>query len=253
MKLFFFIIITIIFLPIIINAQEIKVDVLEILDVEVQGLKYNSVINNGEPLKVSFDLFNSGSVGYKARVRLDIFKQNNLTQTLWSNEEDFFPGVSHHFDIYYPVNMIGNFKAVLKVYLANEIKEMKPFNFQVKKTTLPSETFDIKDFNTYEKELEFNIISNKTIEKVLIIPTNCPLGWICEQKKIERIKESDLSKIELSYEPSLWKESEITINILTEDGKYITTKSFTLKRVGTWKQFLHDFIRIFNKYYSRIF
>jgi len=235
----------IIFLPIVVNAQETKVGVKEVLDIETLGMKYNSLIENGEPLRVSFELFNSGSVGYKARVRLDIFKQNDLLQTVWSSEENFVPGVAHHFDIYYPVNLVGNFKVKLKVYFANEMKELKSFNLQVKKTTLADDTFDIKDFTTYEKEIEFNIVSNKTLEKVLIVPTNCPMGWVCEQTKIERIKENDLNKVTLLYEPSLWKESDITINILTEDGKYITTKSSTLKKVSALRQFFRDFPKIF--------
>jgi hypothetical protein len=237
----------IIFLPIIVNTQEIKVGVKETLEIEALGLKYNSLIENGEPLKVSFELFNVGSVGYKARVKLNIFNQSNLLQTVWSNEKDFAPGITHHFDIYYPINQVGNFKVELKVYFADEIKELKSFNFQVKKTTLPENTFDMRDFNTYEKEIEFKIISNKTLEKLLIIPTNCPMGWICEQTKIERMKENELNEITLSYEPSLWKESDITINVLTEDGKYLTNKPFTLRRVGMLRQFLHDFSRIFKK------
>jgi hypothetical protein len=240
----------IIFLSFIVKAQEVKVGVLEVLEVEPLNLKYNSLIENGEPLKVSFELFNSGSAGYKARVRLDIFNKNNLLQSSWSNEEDFVPGATHHFDIYYPVNIIGNFKAELKIYFANEIKELKSFNFQVKKITLHENPFYIENFNTYEKEIEFNIISNKTLDKILIIPTNCPIGWVCEQTKIEKIKENELSKITLYYEPSLWKESDIAINVLTEDGKYITIKSFTLRKVGMFKQFLHDFSRIIKKYFQ---
>lgn len=250
MRLLFFLFIIILFLPILVNTQEIKIGIKEVLDIQTSGFSYNSLIEKGEPLKVSFELFNSGSTGYRARVRLDIFKQNNLIQTVWGSEEDFVPGVTHHFDIYYPVNIAGNFKAELKVYFANEIKEMKSFNFQVKKTTPPDNTFQIKYFNTYEKEMEFNIISNKSLEKVLIVPTNCPMGWVCEQKKLEKIKENELNKITLHYEPSLWKESDIIISVLTEDGKFITTEPFTLRRVGTLKQFLHDFSRTFRRYFQ---
>jgi hypothetical protein len=253
MKLLLFLIITIIFLPIIVNSQEVKVNIKGTLDIEALNLKYNPLIENGEPLKVSFELFNSGSIDYKARVRLDILKQNNLLQTVWSNEEDFVPGATHHFDIYYPVNLVGNFNAELKIYFANEIKDLKSFNFQVKKITLPDRAFDIKNLNTYEKEIVFNIISNKTFEKILIVPTNCPIGWICEQTKIEKINENELNKIKLYYIPSLWKESDININIFTEDGKYITTKTFTLKRVGILRQFLHDFLITFQRFFSKIF
>ena len=252
MKLLFFLITIFIFLSIAVNAQEIKVNVIETLKIEALGLKYNSSIENGEPLKISFEVFNTGSVGYKTRVRLDIYKQKELIQTLWSNEEDFIPGVIHHFDIYYPTTQVGNFKAELKFFFANEIKELKSFNFQVKKVTLHENIFDIKEIETYENEIELKIISNKTLENVLIIPTNCPIGWICEQTKIEKINSNELSQINLPYESNLWRDSDITFNILTEDGKYITTKSFTLKKVGNFKQFLHDTPRLLKKYFPII-
>ncbi len=248
MKSFFFIIFVIMFLPTIIKAQEIDVNVIEIIKINILGLKYNSLIENGEPLKASFELFNSGSVGYKARVRLNIYKQNKLMQTLWSSEEDFAPGVNHHFDMYYHVNLVGSFKVELKVYVADEIRELKSFNFQVKKINPSNNTFNIKDIKTYEEEIEFNLISKNNLENILIIPTNCPLGWICEQKKIEKIKQNEPVEIKLFYKPGLWKENQITINILTEDGKFIKAENFNLKRESTFNQFIHDFIKLFRKY-----
>lgn len=244
MKILPFIII-ILLLPSLVYAQIISVGVSEILKTEILGFSYNSLIENGEPLNVSFELSNTGSVGYKARVRLDIFNRTTLLQTIWSNEENFPPGKNYRFNVYYPVTSEGKFKAIVRIYYAKEIEEIKSFDFQVKKTIIPENVFSITDLNTYEKEIEFNLMSNKTFDNVLIIPTNCPIGWVCEQKKLDKIKGNEINKISLFYEPSLWKESGITINIITEDGKYGTTEGFVMKRVGPFKQFLHDFLKLF--------
>jgi hypothetical protein len=241
--------ILILLLPSVSYAQVIGVGVSEIMKMEILGLEYNSLIENGEPLKVSFEVSNIGSVGYRARIRLDIFNRTNPLQTVWSSEENLPPGVGYHFNVYYPVNYEGKFKARVRVYYANEIEEVKSFDFQVKKTTPPEKSFSITNFMTYKEEVEFNLKSNETLENILIVPTNCPTGWICEQKKLDKIRENEINKISLYYSPSLWKESGITINVFMEDGKYDTTETFMLQKVGFLRQFLHDFSKSF-RYFS---
>lgn len=241
-------IIVILLLQSVAYAQFIGVGVSEVLKTEVLGLEYNSLIENGEPLKVSFELSNIGSIGYRARVRLNIYNRTNLLQTVWSSEENLPPGIGYHFNVYYPVNSEGKFKARVRVYYANEIEEVKSFDFQVKKIISPKNTFYITNFRTYKEEVEFNLRSNETLENILIVPTNCPTGWVCEQKKLDGIKENETKKISLFYNPSLWKESGITINIFTEDGKYGTTETFVMKKVGFLSQFLHDFSKLFKDF-----
>ncbi|MDI6826312.1 MAG: hypothetical protein QMD36_03940 [Candidatus Aenigmarchaeota archaeon] len=240
--------IVILLLPSVAYAQVIRVGIQEVLKTEVLGLEYNSLIENGEPLKVSFELSNTGSVGFRARVRLDIFNQSNLLQTVWSGEENFPPGTGYRFNVYYPIHSEGKFKAKVRVYFANEIEEIKSFDFHVKKVIVPEKSFDIMSFRTYKEEVEFMLKSNKTLENVLIVPV-CPTGWVCEQKKLDRIKGNETKKITLFYEPSLWKESGITINVFTEDGKYGMTEAFMMRRVGILRQFLHDFSKLFG-YFS---
>jgi len=237
--------IIILLLPSVVYAQVINVGVSEVLKKEVLGLKYNSVIENGEPLKVSFEFFNPGSVGYKARVRLDIFNRSEILQTLWSSEEDFPPSASYHFELYYPVNYEGKFKAKIRVYYANEIEEIKSFDFQVKKIISAKKTFEITNFRTYKDEIEFDLMSDETLENVLVVPTNCPIGWVCEQKKLDKIKVNETKKVTLFYESSLWKESGISINVFTQDGKYVMNEAFSMKRVDFLRQLFHDILKLF--------
>jgi hypothetical protein len=235
-------------LPSLAYAQIISVGIAEVLKIEILGLEYNSVIESGEPLKVSFELSNIGSIGFRARARLDIFNQSNLLESVWSSEEDFPPSKGYRFNLYYPINSEGKFKARVRIYYANEIEEIKSFDFRVKKIITPEKVFEITSFTTYEKEIEFILKSNRTLENILIVPF-CPRAWVCEQKKLGSIKANETTKVTLFYEPSLWRESSIKINVFTEDGKYATTENFTMRRVGFLRQFIHDFSKFF-RYFS---
>ena len=62
----------------ILKAQQIDVNIKEVLEIEDTSIDYNTTITDGRPFKVNMELYNSGSVGYNARVRLDIFDKKRL-------------------------------------------------------------------------------------------------------------------------------------------------------------------------------
>lgn len=232
MKFLFVLIVSFFLILSISKAQLIDVNIKEIIEVEATSIDYNSTITDGKPFKVNIKLFNPGSVGYKARIRLDIFDQDNLIFTSWGEEEYFYPGNQKIYDLYwYPLNLEGKFKASVKIYYANEIKKIKPIKFEVEPVETPPENvFEILDFRTYDDEVEFLIKSNRTVENIVFIPSDYPTTWIFEQAKISKLEDGNVEIINLKYEPSLWKQDDITMNIFTENGKYYTSKPFTLER-----------------------
>lgn len=235
------------------KAQMVDVNIQEVIEVEAINIDYNSTITDGRPFKVSFELFNPGSVGYKTRIRLDIFDQDNLIFTGWSNEEYFFPGNRRTYGLYWhPLDLEGKFKASIRIYFINKIKKIKPIKFEVKPVEkTPENAFDILDFRTYDEEVELLVKSNRTLENIGIVPSNYPTGWIFEQTKIDKLESGSIKKINLRYEPSLWVQGDVTIGIFTEDGKYYTSKSFTMEReTFFWRHFyriIND-LRIFLKF-----
>jgi hypothetical protein len=234
------------------KAQVVDVNIKEVTRVETTRLDYNSSIADGKPFKLNIELFNSGSIGYKNRVRLDIFDKDNLIFTGWSEENDFFPGNRKMYDLYwYPSDYKGKFKASIRIYYANEIDEIKKISLDVKPfKKSPESIFEIIDFKTYEDEIVLLLKANKTVENIIVVQSNYPTGWIFEQYKINKLGKGDIKIINLKYEPTLWKDSNVIINIFTEDGKYYTSKSFTLIREPTsWKYFygiIND-LRVFLK------
>ena len=234
------------------NAQVIEIGVKETIDKEIGPLSYDqSVVDN--PFKVSFELFNSGSTGYNTRARMDVFKEDKLLFTGWSKEYSLNPGIRSNFEIYwYPPNLTGDFTGRIRVYYANEIEDLDPIEFEIKNEIVPEDVIEITDFRTFEEEVMFEISSSQSLDNVIIIPSNHPLGWIFEQKKIEKLNKNERKELEIYYEPTLWKSSDVTINVITEDGKYYTSESFTLERVGLLRQFLYDFSKLLSRYLSII-
>jgi len=235
------------------RAQEVDVNIKEVLEVKTTRIDYNSTITDGKTFQVNIELFNSGSVEYRARIRLDIFKQDNLIFTGWSDERHFFPGNQESYFLYwYPFNSEGKFKASIRIYFANEIIKIRPLEFEVKSTEkTPENVFEILDFRTYDEEVELLFKTNKTLENIVIIPVYYPTGWVFEQAKINKLESGEIKIVNLKYEPSLWKQSDVTINIFTEDGKYYASKSFTLKRETLFWTYFYRMIndlRIFFKF-----
>ena len=235
------------------RAQEVDVNIKEVIEVEATKVDYNSTVTDGKPFKVNTGLFNPGSIEYKARVRLDIFDQDKLVFTGWSDERHFFPGNQKIYDLYwYPLNSEGNFKASIRIYYANEIKKIKPIKFEVipiKQT--PENVFEILDFRTYDEEVEFLLKTNKTLGNIVIVPSYYPISWVFEQDKIGELESGSIKIVNLKYEPSLWKESDVTVSIFTEDGEYYTSQSFSLKReTFFWKHIYRiiNGLRVFFKF-----
>jgi hypothetical protein len=234
------------------NSQLVGVNIKELIRVEATKIDYNSTINDGKPFKVNIELFNSGSTGYEARTKLDIFDKDNLIFSGWSYEKDFFPGNRKFYELYwYPANVSGKFKASIAIYFANEINKSKQINFEVKTTKKsPENIFEILNFRTYDDEVVFLLRANKTVENIIFVPSNYPSGWIFEQNKINKLGNGEIKIINLKYEPTLWKESDVTISIFTEDGKYYTSKSFTLKRETSFCRYIQGIINDFRVFFK---
>jgi hypothetical protein len=231
-------------IPFLIKAQTIEVGIKEIINIEIGPISYNKTIINS-PLIISFDVYNTGSVGYRARARVEIYSGKNVIYRGWSKEYSLQPGVTNNLKVYwFPSNITGNFKAKIRVYYANEIKDLSPIEFTIKNQITPKKSIEITNFKTFDKNIIFGISSDEDIDNLLIMPSNYPLGWFFEQKYIEKLKKNEKMVMEVNYEPTLWKPSEVSLTIASVDGKYYTIESFKMNREGRFSQFLYDMIKI---------
>ncbi len=231
MKSFLLIIIILFILPFLVHAQVIKISIAQFLGIETSNLTYEKILKNGGLFNVSFNVYNSGSIGYTARARLEILKNNDSIFVGWSEGQPLWPNSYGHYEIFwYPVNLTEKLTAKIRIYYANEIKEFKPMNFEIKNYSSPIDSIKITYFKTYDDKIKIGLISDKDLKDVIIIPSDYPLGWIFEQKKIDNLSANKEKKIEIQYVPSIWEPIQVKINVIAENGKYFSSESFSMKK-----------------------
>lgn len=207
------------------NAIKIEVGVLELLKGEAIAFNY---IEKGNIIEFSSELLNSGSTAYKARARVDILKDNKLVFTGWSSEKSLLPGSRSNFQVFWYPTESGNFTALPRFYFGNEILtyEAEPLTITDKETNSTHEIFDLISIKTYENNIMVYAESSEKIN-VILIPYKYPPGWIFEQKKVEL---EDSSFISLYYIPSLWSPNDLTLLLVSEDGKYYKEKTLRMEK-----------------------
>lgn len=236
-------------MTIVVNAQVVEIKVIQVLRGRISSIFYDSTVDT--VLKVTTEFYNIGSAGYRTRIRMDVFDESfnesesdlatdGLLYRGWSKELSMVPGLHENFHIYwYPFNVSGNFTANIRAYYGDEILESDEIQFEVKDVPIPEDVFEIKRFRTYDNYIKFDLKASESANNVIIIPSGYPMGWIVEQTKIESIDRNDVKRVVIPYEPSLWESTEITMNIVTEDGKYFTSKFFALEKETSLLEYIH--------------
>lgn len=208
------------------SSTVIKVEVPKDLKGNISSFSYNYTLNI---LKFQIEYYNTGSVAYKVRNRIDILNDSKEVFTGWSEEKSLMPGDRKNFEIYSYINSTGNFTVKARSYFANEILEQK---FSIEKSTsiLSENVFEIKNFRTYDDFVIFDVKAKENVRNVVIIPSDFPVGWIFEQKKIDSIDKNNEKTVILHYYPTIWTQENLTLAIASDEGRYYTEKIFELKK-----------------------
>ncbi|MEM7825064.1 MAG: hypothetical protein QXO27_03785 [Candidatus Aenigmatarchaeota archaeon] len=226
MRRVLFFIFFIIFFSQIVNSAIVEVDIPKYLKGNISSFSYNYSLNI---LKFQVEFYNTGSIAYKTRVRIDILNYSQRVFTGWSEEKTLMPGDRKNFEVYWYTNSTGNFTASVRSYFANEIFEQK-FNIEKSNSILPEDIFEIKNFRTYDNFVIFDIKTIKDVKNVIVIPSNFPIGWVFEQKKINSIDKNSKKIITIRYYPTVRTRENLTLTIASDEGKYYTEKSFELRK-----------------------
>ncbi|MEM5834272.1 MAG: hypothetical protein QXQ69_00275 [Candidatus Aenigmatarchaeota archaeon] len=178
-------------------------------------------------LKLNLEFFNTGSVAYKARVRLDVLNSSEILFTGWSKEETLMPGEAKNFELFYYSPETENLTLRLRVYYANEMLE-KYLNITLENQKKPENIFQVKNFRVYDNYIRFEVKANQSL-KVFVIPSNFLPGWVFEQKKLE-IKENKNTEVVIPFSYQVWFPHEIKLEIVSEDGNYYYSNLFYLEK-----------------------
>lgn len=222
-------IICFLFLIKIVYSSLIEVGINETLKGNISSIMYD---NNSNIVRFSIEFYNTGSIGYKNRIKIEISDNKDLIFNGWSQEKDMMPGEKKVFDIYWYNNITGVYSAKLKAYFGNEIVEFNNFEFSINKSLESEDNFEIRNFRTYDNYIIFDLYSKEESKNVTIIPDRYASGWIFEQKEISNISKDSSKLVVISYYPSLWTPSTVDLLIASDKGKYYTEKTIEMKKNG---------------------
>jgi hypothetical protein len=204
----------------------IDVKVSKDLKENISSFSYNYSLNI---LKFQFELYNTGSIPYKSRIRIDILNDSQEIFTGWSDEKSFMPGDKENFKIYWYTNSTGNFTARTRVYFANEILDQE-YNFKKNTSSSSQNIFEVKNFRTYDNFIIFDVRAKKDAINIIVIPSGFTPGWVFEQKEIDSIKKNTEKSVILKYNPTVWTSGNLTLLITSDEGRYYTEKTLELKK-----------------------
>ncbi|UCD07202.1 MAG: hypothetical protein JSW41_05250 [Candidatus Aenigmatarchaeota archaeon] len=221
------------------GATEIEVLVSKSLE---GNLKVAGIQNDAGVIELSTEFHNTGSVSYKARVRMDVLDGTKTLFTGWSDKKMIVPGERKNFKIYwYRTNTRGDFPSTIRVYYGNEITEPKIVNLTVY-TINTEDVFKIHDFKTYDDYLRFDLEANKTVNETIVFASEYPMGWIFEQVKIDEIKEGRSAEVIIPYQTDLYYQDNIKIMIVTKDCRYHKEDTFGLERLTGISKYINLFL-----------
>jgi hypothetical protein len=210
------IILAVLFFSTVASASMIKVGVRE----SFGGNDVFFMSNISENLvKFSTEFYNTGTIPYKARIRVDVFDYDKYLFSGWSKEKPLMPGGRDYFEVFWYSEKAGNFTALLKAYFGNEIVNYGYINVTIGKASAAESTINISAVRMSYDDIALSLNSNA---ETVIIPYNYPYGWIFEQEITSR------HEVTVRYEPSLWVPGDVSFYAVSPDGRHYGKATFRL-------------------------
>lgn len=187
------------------------------------------------PLRFLVVWENTGSIGCSFRLRADIYEIFNNTErqvyTTWGVEEPIEPGEVGNLEAYWYPGRGGNFTVKTFLYFCNSIEDGPSANFIVYRSNstaldIPAE---IKTEST-EEYVEFRFNPREDINSLVIVPRDYPIGWVFESKNVSGFEKGREKIVRLGYEASIWKEKNVTFDIVSQDGRFYRSSRVSLTK-----------------------
>jgi hypothetical protein len=217
------------FLASIASAAVLEVGVKEKIEANLSSMTFD---NSSNMVRFSFEVYNTGSVPYKARIKDDVSNSDDVVFSGWSQESDLMPGDKKDFDIYWYASSAGDYSSKVKIYFGDDVKEYKKVDLTVSDYKEPEDVFNISNFRTYDNYVVFDLSSKEDAENVVIIPQKYTPGWIFEQREIENMSQNSSKTVVLNYQPALWLPSNVSIGIASDNGKYYSERMLEMEKAG---------------------
>jgi hypothetical protein len=234
------------FLSLYCKAAVIEVNVSKRLACEISALSYNATT---DLVKFSVEQYNTGSVPYKARVRIDVMNSssggNEVLDSMWGEVAVLMPGDKSLSRIYYYSNSSG--KSVIRVrsYYANEISE-RTFEISkpsyAKKVPASSDDAYVTGIRTYDGFLIADIHSTSNVKDAVVIPKDYPEGWTFLQKPLGDLKSGQDVTVRIPYEAQVFLPGRMAIEVVADEGTIRSEARFIMKKESGLVGFLEKII-----------
>lgn len=225
------------------SSYTVRVGVAEVIKSEIKPLSENETNNF---LALGYDIYNSGSAGYSARLRLDVYNGTESTgneiATVWSREVPLLPGEHKTVQLYwYAANMSRNLTAKIRAYRANEIEDAGQIAVaaDAAKSGESRSIFTIEKIRVYDSTIKVRLRSSEDAGSAVVYPVNYPKGWIFGQEKTGGIASGKSMWVTLDYEPSLFSEQDVRLAVAGDSGKYYSEYDFKLRKEAGLLKYLH--------------
>ncbi len=209
------------FLLPVVAASNVEVRVAEYLKGEFVLTNYTL---NDNILNATTEFYNSGSVSYRLRMRLDVY--DGVNRSVWSDERTLLPGSREHYTIFWPVRN-NNITARFRAYFANEIMPEKSAALAAPQQNR-SDVFEIANIKTSGSRIEFDVTSNKSAD-IMAVAVSYPTAWIFEESGMHHVENNSIVRVGMNYKADIWSPASITVAIFSYDGKYYTEKKVKLE------------------------
>jgi hypothetical protein len=207
--------------------------------------RHFSVEEHNGLLTAKAELYNSGTVGYAARARLDIYEGSGGRFTAWSGEKVLMPGERSTYLLYWFSGEGANLTASMGFDCATEHEEAG--NYSVAMGSVAAENpFSILNAVTYADRVRVETISSKDLGEVHAYVSDYVPGWLFEEASASSIKAGKRFFLDIPYSTGVFVNASVTINLADESGSYYAASPYAMRRVegvvAVWDMLI-DWIR----------
>lgn len=209
-------------------STSVEVNVIELLDTDIKYI--DCCILNSNVMSASYDVFNSGSVAYAARIRLDISDGSKKVTSIWSSESLLNPGERDTINMYWYEPKDKTITADARLYRAYDIVDIGNITWVFNDASTSSDAIDIEMVRVYDDKIKIKITAENDTGKIIVYPVKYTAGWLFEQNIIEDVAAGKSRSTYIYYDTGLFRETDITLVAVSEDGRFYGEKTFLLKK-----------------------
>lgn len=212
-----------------VQGLDIDLSVSKVLSAHVTNFGYEDSTKMFE-----IEILNNGSLPYAAQARITVSGSTGFTA--WSPEVVMMPGDNKVFEIYSPPYEADDHEAILRLYYGNEIMEER-IDISVSEAET-EDIFGIGNVRVFDNYIAFAVTAEEDTEAA-VFAGNYPAGWIFTQSSMT-LRKNLPTRVLITYTPSAWSPADISLYVVSKDGRYATMKQIRLEREKGLEAFLNN-------------